>query len=204
MKLYVTLTSPYARMVRVLIIEKGIEDKVEVVPIQTRTLDTPLLAINPAGRVPTLVNDDGEMFDESALIIDYLESVYAPPLLAPLADWNARRLEAHARSMLDGLSVWIRELRRLEHHRSPIILELEEARGLRMAKDFDAIVASGALDGPLDLAQLTLGCTLHGRDQTMPDYDWRTGNENLSAWVDRFGARESMQRTVPPGYPTLS
>jgi glutathione S-transferase len=198
MKLYVTLTSPYARMVRVLIIEKGIEDKVEVVPIQTRTLDTPLLGINRAGRVPTLVNDAGEMFDESALIIDYLEATFRPTLLLPMTTWDDRRLEAHARSNLDGLSVWIRELRRLPEHRSPIILELEEARGLRLAKEFDAIAASGALDGPLDLAQLTLGCTYHWRDRTMPDFDWRGGNPNLSAWVDRFGARESMQRTIPP------
>ncbi len=198
MNLYVTLTSPYARMVRALIIEKGIEDNVVVAPIQTRTLDTPLLAINPAGRVPTLVNDDGEMFDESSLIIDYLESTFGPPLLALPADWAARRLEAHARSMLDGLSVWIRELRRAEHHRSPIILELEEARGMRMAKEFDEIVGSGALDGPLDMAQLTLGCALHWRDRTMPDYDWRRGNKRLAAWVDRFGERESMQRTIPP------
>ena len=198
MKLFVTLTSPYARMVRALIIEKGIEDRVDVVPIQTRTLDTPLLAINPAGRVPTLVNDDGEMFDESALIIDYLEAVYGPPRLAPPATWAARRLEAHARSNLDGLSVWIRELRRLPEHRSPIILALEEARGLRLAKEFNDIAASGALDGPLDRVQLLLGCTFHWRDRTMLDFDWRDGNPHLSAWVDRFAERESMQRTIPP------
>ena len=198
MKVYVTLTSPYARMARVLVIEKGIEEKVTVVPIATRTLDTPLLAINPAGRVPTLVNDGGEMFDEWALIIDYLEAIYGPPLLAPPAGWAAQRLEAHARSNLDGLSVWIRELRRLPEHRSPIILELEEARGLRLAKEFDVIAASGALDGPLDRVQLLLGCTYHWRDKTMPDFDWRNGNPHLSAWVDRFGERESMQRTIPP------
>ena len=83
MKLYVTLTSPYARIVRVLIIEKGLEAHIEVEPVVTRTQDTPLLKINPSGRVPTLVNDDGVMFEESALICAYLDSLNGDPVLTP-------------------------------------------------------------------------------------------------------------------------
>ena len=198
MKLYVTLTSPYARMVRALIVEKGIEDNVTVEPIVTRKPDMPLLDINPSGRVPVLVNDDGDAFEDSALIIDYLETVYAPRVLAPQPDWNARRLEVSALSMLDGVAVWVRELRRPEDHQSPVILKHEAGRALRMAKAFDTIVGSGALDGPLDMTQLTLGSTLHWRDRTMPEFDWRHGNDRLSAWVDRFGERDLMQRTIPP------
>ena len=71
--------------------------------------------------------------------IDYLETVYAPRVLAPQPDWNARRLEASARSMLDGVAVWVRELRRPEDHQSPVILKHEKqwGRALRMAKAFD-------------------------------------------------------------------
>lgn len=58
-KLYITLTSPYARLARAVVIEKNLGDRVIVMPIQTRTPDGPLYAINASGRVPTLFTDDG-------------------------------------------------------------------------------------------------------------------------------------------------
>ncbi|MEE1554992.1 MAG: glutathione S-transferase N-terminal domain-containing protein, partial [Alphaproteobacteria bacterium] len=63
MELFVTLTSPYARLVRAVIIEKDLQDRVKVTPIQTRTPDSPLYTINPSGRVPTLVTDDGTVYE---------------------------------------------------------------------------------------------------------------------------------------------
>ncbi len=199
MKVLTTLTSPYGRMVRALIIEKAFEDRVEVVPTVTRTPDTPILDVNPSGRVPTLITDDGTMFEESVLICSYLDSLEEPRVLAPQADWDARILEARARSMLDGIAVWSREVRRPENEQSPPIVAHEKSRALRLAGVFDGIVASGALNGPIDLAQLTLGCTLHGRDGKPVGFDWRGDNPNLAAWVDKFGARKSMQETLPPG-----
>jgi glutathione S-transferase len=200
MKVLTTLTSPYGRMVRALVIEKGFEDRVEIVPTVTRTPDTPVLDVNPSGRVPTLVTDDGTIFEESALICTYIDSLEDPQVLAPQTDWNARILEARARSMLDGMAVWAREVRRPENEQSPTIVAHETARGLRLAGVFDKLVADGAFDGPLDMAQLTLGCTLHGRsDGRPPGFDWRDNNPSLAAWVDRFGARPSMQETLPPG-----
>ena len=73
MELFVTLTSPYARLARAVIIEKGLQDRVKITPIQTRTPDSPLYAINPSGRVPTLVTDDGTVFEESAVICAFLD-----------------------------------------------------------------------------------------------------------------------------------
>ena len=199
MKVLTTLTSPYGRIVRVLVIEKGFEDRVEIVPTVTRTPDAPLLDINPSGRVPTLIAEDGTMFEESALICAYLDSLEDPQVLAPHTDWNARILEARARSMLDGIAVWSREVRRPEDEQSPTIVAHEKSRALRLAGVFEQLVSDGAFDGPLDMAQLTLGCTLHGRSQGRPPgFDWRADNPNLAAWVDKFGARKSMQETLPP------
>ena len=59
MKLYVTPGSPYARMARIMVLEKLLEGRVEVVPALTRSADSPYYKINPSGRVPYLVCDDG-------------------------------------------------------------------------------------------------------------------------------------------------
>ena len=200
MKVLTTLTSPYGRMARALIVEKGFEDRVEVVPCRTRTPDTPVLDHNPSGRVPTLVTDDGTVFEDSALVCAYLDSLEDPQVLAPQDSWESKLLEARARSMLDGIAVWSREVRRPSTEQSPTIVAHETARALRLVRVFDGLVADGAFDGPLDMAQLTLGCTLHGRsDGRPPGFDWRGDCPNLAAWVDRFGERRSMQETLPPG-----
>jgi len=54
MKLYITDTSPYARIARIVVFEKGLEAQVEMIPAQTRTPGSSYYAINPSGRVPYL------------------------------------------------------------------------------------------------------------------------------------------------------
>jgi len=55
MKLYITPGSPYARIARVVILEKGLKGRVEIVVAQTRLADSPYYKINPSGRVPYLM-----------------------------------------------------------------------------------------------------------------------------------------------------
>ena len=59
MKLYITPGSPYARMARIMVLEKQLQDRVEIERAQTRMTGSPYYAINPSGRVPYLVRDDG-------------------------------------------------------------------------------------------------------------------------------------------------
>ena len=108
MKLYVTYTSPYARLVRIVVIEKAIEDRVEIIEAKTRTLDSPYYQINPSGRVPYLVDDAGLGIEDSQLICAYLDSLDGKPRFhGPRSepDWAYLRLEFMARSMCDGISV---------------------------------------------------------------------------------------------------
>ena len=106
MKLYVTYTSPYARLARILVLEKGLGDRVEIVEAKTRTPNSPYYQINPSGRVPYLIDDAGVGMEDSQLICAYLDSLDGKPRFHdPLhaSDWDYRRLEASARSMCDGI-----------------------------------------------------------------------------------------------------
>ena len=67
MKLYVTFTSPYARLARILVIEKTLEDRVEIIAARTRTADSPYYRINPSGRVPYLIDDSGVGMEMASL-----------------------------------------------------------------------------------------------------------------------------------------
>ena len=114
MKLYVTFTSPYARLARMLVAEKGLEARVEIVEAKTRTPGSPFYRINPSGRVPYLVDDAGVGMEDSQLICAYLDGLDGKPRFhpSPDPDWSHRRLEARARSMCDGIAVWAREMGR--------------------------------------------------------------------------------------------
>ena len=200
MKLYITEGSPYARIARIVILEKGLESRVEIIAAQTRLSDSPYYGINPSGRVPYLVRDDGVGLEESALICAYLDHLDGKPAFdLPAGDqaWDARRLEALARSMMDGLSVWNRELSRPQHERSPAVLLHEAHRGGRMVDLWEREIGLALMRGALNMAQITLACAL-GLDARIVDFRWRPGHPGLSGWFDRIAVRPSFAATVPP------
>jgi hypothetical protein len=65
MKLYVTFSSPYARIARIVVAEKGLADRVEIIEAKTRTAGSPYYRINPSGRVPYLIDDAGLAMEDS-------------------------------------------------------------------------------------------------------------------------------------------
>jgi glutathione S-transferase len=207
MKLYITPGSPYARIARIVILEKGLASRVEIIVAHTRVADSPYYRINPSGRVPYLVRDDGVGLEESAVICAYLDHLDGEPAFDPPDGdhgWEARRLEALARSMVDGLAVWGREMARPEHERSPTIVRHEAHRSERMADLWEAEIDHPLMRGPLNLAQITLACGL-GLEARNPDFRWRAGRPKLCDWFDRLASRPSFAATAPPGAaPTVS
>jgi glutathione S-transferase len=200
MKLYVTPGSPYARMVRIVVLEKGLQDRVDVIFAQTRTPNSPYYEINPSGRVPYLVRDDGVGLEESAVICAYLDQLEGKPAFdLPTGEqaWEARRLEALARSLVDGLTVWLRELYRPANERSPGLIRHETERASRMVDLWEREIGDPFMHGALNMAQITLACAL-GLEARNPDFDWRSGHARLLDWYGPIAARPSFAATVPP------
>jgi len=200
MKLYITPGSPYARMARMVVLEKGLASRVETIVAKTRAAGSPYYAINPSGRVPYLVCEDGVGLEESALVCAYLDRLDGEPALEPPADgqsWQARRLEAMARSLLDGLSVWGREITRPENERSPGVIRHETERARRMVDLWQREIGHPLMGGALNMIQITLACAL-GLEARNPGFRWRAGNPLLSEWFDRIAARPSFKATAPP------
>lgn len=200
MKLYVTPGSPYARLARIMVIEKGLEDRVEIVQAQTRVANSAYYRINPSGRVPYLVDDDGAGMEDSQPICAYLDGLDGKPRFhhpSHDADWDYRRLEASARSLCDGISVWVREMHRPADERSPTVLAHEAARSQRMADLFETKAADPVLNGTPSMAQLILAVAVETAAKRGPG-DLTRGRPRLAAWMRRMSALPSMQRTSPP------
>lgn len=199
MKLYYTTTSPYARLVRMVIIEKGLESRVALSEAQTRVANSPYYAVNPSGRVPYLVCDDGRAMEDSQLIALYLDQLDGPATLnLPFShhDWHYGRLETYARSCVDGLSVFVREMRRPENERSPTVLRHETDRALRLADLWDREIVHPLMQGPINTAQLLLIVALDlGARAKIADLE--SGRPRLAAWAQRMRARPSVRMTLP-------
>src|SRR5881392_940974 len=83
MKLYVSSFSPNPHRVAMFIAEKGIRGIEQVMIDLTRGehRSESFLAINPFGRVPALVLDDGRVLCETRAICTYLEGLHPEPNL---------------------------------------------------------------------------------------------------------------------------
>jgi glutathione S-transferase len=198
-KLYITSTSPFARIARIAVIEKGLTERVEIIEARTRTQGSPYYDVNPSGRVPFLVRDDGTAIEDSQLVAAYLDSLDGHPILAPpfsQGDWAYGRLETYAHSMTDGLSVWVREMRRPENERSPTVIAHEAARADRLADFWEREISHPLMQGPLNLAQLYL---LAGLDQAAfwKLGDFAAGRPRLTAWRAALHERPSVKATAP-------
>ena len=88
MKLYITYGSPYARLARIVVAEKGLESRVEILVAKTRTADSPYYQVNPSGRVPYLIDDAGIGMEDSQLICAYLDGIDGKPRLRHALDPN--------------------------------------------------------------------------------------------------------------------
>ncbi len=198
MKLYITEGSPYARIVRMVILEKTLASRVEIILAPTRVANSPYYQINPSGRVPYLIRDDGVALEESALICAWLDQFDGKPMFdwpAGDAGWEARRMDALAHSLMDGLAVWSRELGRPSDERSPTLLAHEAQRSIRMTDAWEAAIDHPAMRGPLNLAQITLACAL-GMGARNANFTWRPGHPKLAAWFDAFAQRPSFAATA--------
>lgn len=82
MKLYNFDASPYAARVRLAIKAKGLRG-IEISTPERGPRDPAYLAINPIGKVPSLVLDDGTVIVESQVIVEYLEDTHPEPRLLP-------------------------------------------------------------------------------------------------------------------------
>ena len=101
-KLIVSLTSPYARKVRIAAIEKKIDFEMVVdVPWNE---DTGVTRLNPLGKVPVWLTKEDEAIYDSRVIAEYLEILAQPKLIPtqPMDYIKIKRLEALADGVMDA------------------------------------------------------------------------------------------------------
>lgn len=200
MKLYWSNASPYARKVRTIIVEKALSSLVEEISLDVYSDPPELLAVNPLGKIPALVLDDGLGLFDSPVISAYLDAhpQGQGPRLAPQSGperWVVARAEALGDGITDLAFALRQEHLKPEGEKSPTMAARQRGQLLR---SLDAIApALGTLPEGTTLGHIALAVALGYIDFRHAEVNWRDGRTDLANWYERMKARPSFAATAP-------
>ncbi len=208
MKLLYQTHSPYARKVLVAAHEAGLVGQLEVIHHETSPTwrNEAVFALNPLGKVPVLLLDDGFALFDSNVICEHLDGLAGPGSLIPVeprARLLSLRLQALAQGLCDaGIAVRHETERRPEPYRYPAMRD-GQIEKLVAAYDFlegDAVVIAAARPDvdPVCIGQIALATALSWlafRD--LPAF--APGRPRLAAWYEAVIRRPSMRATPLAG-----
>ncbi|PHV09926.1 glutathione S-transferase [Chitinimonas sp. BJB300] len=200
MKLIASLTSPYARKVRIVLQEKRIECPLAVdIPWNA---DSKVVDVNPLGKVPVLVLDDGSTLFDSRVIVEYLDHVSPVAKLIPNDYRHAiqvKRWEALADGICDAAAIIFLERKRMPEQQSQDWIKRQEAkitRGLQsLAEDLGE--NSWCNGESYSLADIAVGACLGYLDFRFAEITWRSSYPNLARLADKLAQRPAFADTVP-------
>jgi glutathione S-transferase len=180
--------SPYGRKVKIAMALKGVEDRIEVVQVDTNPLDNPdITRANPLGKVPALVVDGDTAIFDSHVICEYLDSLAPAPVLFPKGGVERVRtltLGSLCDGILDAalLLVYEKRFRPEERWHAP----WQERQQLKIDRSLDVLERNPpAWSASPDYGHLTLACAL-GYLDFRHEGKWRAGHPGLVAWLDEF------------------
>lgn len=191
-RLFLTLRSPYARKVQLLLAELDLPVESVVVDLANRTAE--FNAVNPHGKVPALVDEDGTVVVDSTVICEYLLDRYG----SRPDGWQARLAVRELDELGDGLADQAIAVFFGRQAGDAARAEKAERVGGRLLDTLEARVSP---DGaPL------LGQWSHGDAAVLAALGywtfrlgdgWRTSHPRLAAWFDAMDARPNAAATRP-------
>jgi glutathione S-transferase len=201
LKLIATLTSPYARKVRIALAEKKIEFSL-VIASPWEPGNT-VAEFNPLGKIPVLVLDDGTALYDSRVIVEYLDTVSPVSRLIPEPSRQrivVKRWEALADGICDAAAAIVVEKRRPARQQSKDWHERQRngiARGVvEMARELEE--RPWCNGEAYSLADIATGCALGYLSFRFPEIDWPDAHPNLARLAEKLGTRTTFADTVPP------
>jgi len=200
MKLFYTNTSPYSRKVRIVLLEKGLDDEAEYILCNPFDGTAELKSLNPLGKIPTLLLADGRVVYDSPVICEYLDTLNTTNKLLP-ADKEVRLLantwQALADGVIDASYNVVMEGRRDESEQSADNVKRWQGSIVDSLEQVERQI--NTLPKELTIAQISLAAALGYLDFRLAHLNWQDSCPETSAWFGGFSARPAMKATMPAG-----
>ena len=202
MQLLSNTTSPFARIARTAMIEKGID--IEPTLVDPWADDARLRAANSATRVPTLVLDDGTPLAECLLILQWLE------LTRPAPDWPSLTGQGAAATGIlsrTGIAIGAIEASTItlitRKVTAPLLFD-ETPVGLRRRRSMvegmqrlEAQAGAIATSGTPMLDAIAAVTLYDYQQMRFGDQPWLPATPRLKALAEAWNNRPSFARTKP-------
>ncbi len=198
MKLLASGTSPYVRKVRIVALEKGLDQRITLVPASPWPEPTAIVDTNPLGKVPALITVDGHHLYDSRVICEYLDSLSPHNPLIPAsgpARWQCLRTQALADGILDAAVMIVLERRRPASQQSTPVEQraLNAIRRSVIALERDL----KPTDSTFDLSQIAIAVTFGYLEFRFADVDLGLNKSAISTWWSTRREHPSVLATIP-------
>ncbi|RMF17970.1 MAG: glutathione S-transferase [Gammaproteobacteria bacterium] len=200
MQLFGSTTSPFVRKVRVILALKQIEYRFEnTIPWED---DSPVHQLNPLSKVPVLRDPGGQIWYDSALIADLLDTRYPEARLIP-EDPELRLLDRQYQVLADGICdagvLIFLERKRDPAQQNPAWIARQEKK---IEKGIDALAdrlenRAFLAAEKMTVADIAALCTLEWLDIRAGMGSWKAAHPKLADWVARHTAEAPFASTRP-------
>jgi len=186
LKLYSNPHSPFSRKVRVVAHAQGTSLEIlDVLPLK----DEGLRRVNPLGRIPALMLDDGTVMLDSKVIAEFLDRDRTFHPAGP-ARWRALSLQA----LGDGIAEAAVAHSILGRDDPPPAASRDRHWGAVM-RGLDALEQSDLSDPPA-IGEVAVACALTYIEFRYPDLDWKSSRPKLASWYASFREHPSWKATA--------
>ncbi|MCD2514781.1 glutathione S-transferase N-terminal domain-containing protein [Massilia sp. G4R7] len=201
MKLIGSLTSPYVRKVRVVMAEKKLDFSLALENVWVP--ETTIQEVNPLGKIPCLVMEDGSTLYDSRVIAEYLDTISPVCKLLPPNGRDRTEVkvwEALADGVLDAaILVFLERRERTPEQQSQKWIDRQMNKVHAGLREMSSRLgeSSYCMGIHYSLADVAVGCALGWLAFRFPDIDWRGDYPNLARLFDKLSERASFRDTVP-------
>jgi glutathione S-transferase len=199
-KLIGSNTSPYVRKARLVLLEKSIPHTYVVDPPSDPNSE--VYRVNPLGRIPALILDDGTCVFDSTVIAEYADTLNDTPILIPrndaLARMRVKRWEALADGIMDSAIVVRNEVLRPKEMQLAATLDLHNSAIGRALQYIAGQLGQNEWceANRITLGDLALVSALAYLDLRQSERDWRGTHPNLAVWFKRMSARPGVHASL--------
>ena len=193
MILYTDASTPFGRKSLLAALERRIPIREEFVCLSD---PGPFAEVNPLVQIPALKAADGQVYFDSDVIYQYLDTCHKGQPLIPEEGKFARMTRIHlANGVIEATLYRRMETVRPESERSPSFIKHLEGRIARGLARLEQICHEPH-DDPLDAEGITKLCALDYIDFRHP-HGWRNNHPKLATWLARVSERGSAQVSKP-------
>ena len=200
LKLLSATPSPFARKVRVVLLEKNIP--FELKTINPWNIKADIERFNPLGKIPVLITEDNETIYDSKFIIEWIELNYPDPAVFPTdpkARFKAQQIQVIADGICEALILLFFENLRPDSQQSKPWSERQIKKISNGLQALEQQISNDefCVDNTFGIADISVVSAVDYLSLRFKTYEWRNKFTRISKFVARQSARQSFIETMP-------